>query len=75
MRYLNASGINIEADGQNAVFADEDEIADYAREAMHLLNGMGIINGVGNNAVDPESGATRAQTAAMLHRFIEAIER
>ncbi|MDR1912902.1 MAG: S-layer homology domain-containing protein [Clostridiales bacterium] len=40
---------------------------------MQVLNKLGIINGVGAGAIDPQGKATRAQVAAMLHRFAEAV--
>jgi len=53
------------------MFADEAQISDYAKEAMQTLHKLGIIQGVGGNAVDPRGTATRAQLAAMLRRFLE----
>ena len=55
-------------------FADEDEIADYAKNAIQMLNKLGIIKGKGNNVVDPKGEATRAEFAAILHRYLEAVE-
>ncbi len=77
-RYLDLLEINIPVTQQYVLFADEAEISDYAKNAIQLLNKLGIINGTGKDAngqtiIDPKGQATRAQAAAMLHRFIEAI--
>jgi len=54
-------------------FADAGKISDYAIEAVTFLNMKGIINGKPGNLFDPKGQATRAEAAAMLHRFMEAI--
>jgi hypothetical protein len=77
-RYLEYLGIDIIVTEEYVDFADEAEISDYARNAVQLLNKLGIINGKGANAdgqalIDPSGEATRAEAAAMLHRFIEAL--
>jgi len=35
---------------------------------------LGILNGDGNGALNPLGEATRAEVAAMLHRFIDVTE-
>jgi hypothetical protein len=52
------------------VFADENSISGYAREAVAKLVTQGIIAGKPNNRFDPLGNMTRAELAAMLHRFI-----
>ncbi|MCD8048574.1 MAG: S-layer homology domain-containing protein [Clostridia bacterium] len=53
-------------------YTDADEISEYAIPAMQWAVGTGLVNGKGDNVLDPQGGATRAETAAMLMRFIEA---
>ena len=55
------------------MFTDEEQIADYAKEALQVLYKLGIMQGVGDNKIDPTGTATRAQLAAMLHRFLRLI--
>ncbi|MDF2921551.1 MAG: hypothetical protein K0R57_465 [Paenibacillaceae bacterium] len=55
-------------------FADDDHIAGYAREALYAMQQAGIIDGKPGNLADPQGQATRAEVAAMLHRFSEAIK-
>jgi hypothetical protein len=68
-RYMEYKGVNIPVTQQYIIFADEAEISDYAKNAVQTLNKLGIINGVGENRIAPKGNATRAQVAAMLHRF------
>jgi hypothetical protein len=58
----------------SVVFSDEADIADYAKQSVQSLYCGGIINGVGVNAFNPKGSATRAEVAAMLHRFTESIK-
>jgi uncharacterized repeat protein (TIGR02543 family) len=58
---------------QYAVFADEADIAGYASGAVQTLFVGGIINGKPGNLFDPQGGVTRAEVAAMLSRFAEAV--
>ena len=49
-------------------FGDADRVSDWAAEAMQWAVGAGIITGA-NEQLMPQGQATRAQTAAMLHRL------
>jgi hypothetical protein len=44
-----------------------------AREAVRTLFAGGVINGKPGNIFDPAGKAARAEVAALLHRFIEAV--
>ena len=57
---------------RNAVFTDSDEIADYAVEAVAAMVRARVIYGKSDGSFDPTADATRAEVAAMLHRFCEA---
>ncbi|MDR1156725.1 MAG: S-layer homology domain-containing protein [Oscillospiraceae bacterium] len=59
---------------EGRVFADESSIGDYAKEAVAKLVTQGIIAGKPNNRFDPRGNATRAEFAAVLHRFMEAVK-
>jgi uncharacterized repeat protein (TIGR02543 family) len=74
MRYIEFIKYDYAVSEEYLVFADEDEISGYAKNAVQVLNKLGIINGKGNNIIDPKEKATRAEAAAMLHRFSEAIK-
>jgi len=49
-------------------FADVGKVSAYAAGPMQWAVGAGLINGVDGNLL-PQGQATRAQTAAILHRF------
>jgi hypothetical protein len=70
-RYADAAGKQFPVTLQYVTFADENSIADYAKNAVQTLYTGGIVNGKQDNAFDPRGSATRAEVAAMLHRFIE----
>ncbi len=50
-------------------FTDADAISDWALDSMKWAVGNGIVEGIGNGLVSPETGATRAQFAAMMQRY------
>ena len=54
-------------------FSDADAVASWAEKAMSWAVGARIINGSGGKLL-PSDGATRAQVAAMLHRFHNWLE-
>ena len=51
-------------------FADTAQLSAYAIQAMNGAVGQGLINGSGSNLV-PKAQATRAQVAAIIHRYLE----
>jgi uncharacterized repeat protein (TIGR02543 family) len=78
-RYMNYKKINLPVTEQYIIFADEADISDYAMNAVQTFNKLGIIQGIGTNTagqtiVNPKGNATRAEVAAMLHRFMKAIK-
>lgn len=72
-RALKAAGVDLEK-SNNAAFADDAQIADYAKEAIYGLKDLGIINGVGENNFAPTGNATRAQAAKMICAMIKVVE-
>ena len=50
-------------------FADDALIADYAKDAVKELREVGVINGKDGNLFDPVGHASRAEAAALIHRF------
>ena len=49
-------------------FADAAQISDWAADAMKGAVENGILTGKGNNTLDPQGNATRAELAAVLVR-------
>jgi len=56
-------------------FSDWGEISDWAKNAVNRLTIQGLIAGKPGNLFDPGAGATRAEAAAILQRFIVSVER
>ena len=54
-------------------YADFADLSEYAIPAMQWACGAGVITGVTDATLVPQGEATRAQCAAMLMRFVEAI--
>lgn len=52
-------------------FADDGEISDYAKDSVYKLKSAGIVNGTGDNRFEPQTGATRAETAKMVLGIVE----
>ena len=68
-RYAEKSGMDVSSKADLTKFADADSVSDYARDALTWANAAGLINGVSSTQLDPAGNATRAQAAAILHRF------
>ena len=73
-RYADYKGYDLTVKGNLDKFKDADKITDYAKTAMQWAVGSGLVKGKSGNLLDPQGMATRAEIAAMLHRFIEKYE-
>ncbi len=73
-RYADYKGYDLTVKGNLDKFKDSDKITDYAKTAMGWAVGSGLVKGKSGNLLDPQGTATRAEIAAMLHRFIEKYE-
>lgn len=73
-RYAEYKGYDTTITGSIDRFTDKGDISDWAARAMKWAVGYGLIQGKDNNILDPKGYATRAEFAAMLHRFIEKNE-
>ena len=73
-RYADYKGYDLTVKGNPDTFKDADKITDYAKTAMQWTVGSGLMKGKSGNLLDPQGTATRAEIAAMLHRFIEKYE-
>ena len=50
---------------------DADKIAEYATDAVGTLYRSGVVNGKENGQFDPNANITRAETSALLDRFLD----
>ena len=73
-RYADYKGYDLTVKGNLDKFKDADKITDYAKTAMQWAVGSVLVKGKSGNLLDPQGTATRAEIAAMLHRFIEKYE-
>ena len=73
-RYADYKGYDLTVKGNPDKFKDADKITDYAETAMQWAVDSGLVKGKSGNLLDPQGTATRAEIAAMLHRFIEKYE-
>ncbi|TDG00528.1 S-layer homology domain-containing protein [Paenibacillus piri] len=55
---------------QAVAFADENLIPSWAKEAVAIMAGNGIVDGVASGKYDPAATATRAQSAVILNRML-----
>ena len=65
--------VSIGEDTNILSYADFADLSEYAIPAMQWACGAGIVNGTSESTLTPQGEATRAQVAAMLMRFCEAI--
>ena len=54
-------------------FVDDHTISDYAVEGFRWAIGVGIVNGVGENKLEPLGTATRAHVAQLIMKFDKMI--
>ena len=72
MRALKAAipSLNTEA-AHSTVFADENQIAQWAIDAVRYMNSKGIMKGVGSNMINPLGNTTREQAIILVKRTYE----
>lgn len=51
-------------------YSDFDSVSEYATEAVQYAVGIGLMKGKTQSTINPLDNATRAETAALLQRFI-----
>ncbi len=69
-RYAGYKGYDLTAAADLSGFADGQAAAPYALPALRWACGEGLLRGSGGRLL-PEGPASRAQAAAILHRFCE----
>ncbi|RED52747.1 DUF6528 family protein [Cohnella lupini] len=71
MRYAGVAGLNLPVVKENTGFKDDADISTYAKDAVKTFFMAGIFTGKPGGKFDPKGVITRAEVAAILHRFIE----
>ena len=72
-RYAKLKGYDTSKSNKLDSFKDADKVSSWAVEAMQWANAESLINGKSNSMLDPQGKATRAETAAILMRFMQNI--
>jgi hypothetical protein len=71
MIYNAAKAAGMEYQASADTFADDAQIADYAREAVYALRAAGAVDGSDNGCFEPTAFATRAQAAKIIYALIK----
>lgn len=73
-RYAAGKGYDTDQAADLSGYADGGSVSPYAGASMQWAVAAGILNGTGSNTLSPAGNASRAQSAAMLMRFLEQPE-
>lgn len=68
-RYALWAGCDCTAQADVNAFADGMQVQPWARQALGWANAAGLVNGIGQNRLEPQMQASRSQTAAIFQRF------
>ena len=68
-RYANFCGLDTTADDSRFLsFPDQEQVSDYAKDAMIWATARGILNGT-EQGLEPQQNATRAQVAQIIINY------
>ena len=70
--YASHNGYDVTATAYLSSYTDEEEISNWAKEAMNWANAEGLITGRTKTTLVPGGTATRAEVASILKRFVES---
>ncbi|MNG20398.1 Endoglucanase precursor [compost metagenome] len=56
------------------LYADQSSISAWAQDAVNAAHSLGIIQGRGDNQFIPQGTATRAESAVLIVRLLEALK-
>ena len=70
--YAKYKGYDVTKAADRSGFVDQGSVSDFAVGPMQWAVAQELIFGVGGSAIAPQATATRAELAAVLHRFCEA---
>lgn len=69
-RALTAEGANL---SEEKLFADDDGISDYAKQAVRALYAAGLVNGMDEDNFCPDAYVTRAMAAKMIYGMMQRL--
>lgn len=72
-RFAKYNGKNTDADtdANLKAFTDNTDISGFAKESVSWTVSAGLVKGMGDGSFGPKQSTTRAQLAAILHRYAE----
>ncbi len=73
-RAIITKKINIPSSLPEYSYSDDNQIADYAKDAVYALYHTGIMSGMGENNFAPDENANRAQAACVIHRVLKGAD-
>ena len=59
------------SDESKTLFEDDENVAEYAKNAVYGLRSGGVLNGKENNAFCPLDNAARAEAAKIIYGLLE----
>ena len=72
-RYVKLRGIATDIRGDLSIFADGDQVSEWAAEAMAWAVGVGLFRGNELGELNPKGDATRAEVAVLIERLVNLI--
>lgn len=70
-RYAKYKNVNISGDiADLEAYEDATAVSGYATSAMEWACGSGVVNGTSSTTLSPSDGATRAQMATVMMRYV-----
>ena len=72
-RFAQTQGYRTDKTAELSGYGDFNRISAYALDALGWANQAGLLNGRSETQLSPQGYATRAEVAAILHRFAENV--
>ena len=71
---ITDSVINVYDVPQGMEFTDFESVSEYAREAVKLFSGLGIVNGYEDGSIQPGNSISRAEAAQIMYKISQLRE-
>jgi hypothetical protein len=71
---VRAFGLQRKPGGQRKTFTEQEQISEWAKEAVEIAASHGLIAGYEDGTFRPQRQATRAEAAAVLARALETTD-
>lgn len=68
--YRARESFNLSEKTENSAFADDEQISDYAKEAVYFLKNCGVLSGNDNNEFMPTKSLSRAEAAMLFYNVL-----